>query len=131
MLIMKPSPSLDQNEEVSYLLERIASLRNAACNDQRVLIAVAGGPGSGKSTLCARLLQHAQDRGIYDVAAVPMVSDFNRATSEEGADMIAQRMDSTFRSLVSYYCETLLRHSHAEGHHSRSTLTSLLKLLRD
>lgn len=70
---------LDKMDRIPYLLDRIAHLRKCSRNDQRVLIAVAGGPGSGKSTLCTALLQHAQEQELYDIIAVPMVS-FDLAT---------------------------------------------------
>lgn len=63
-----------EGEQISKLLDRIAYLRKRSGDEQRILIAVAGGPGSGKSTLCARLLQEAQKKGLHDMVAVPMVS---------------------------------------------------------
>ncbi|SMQ48040.1 unnamed protein product [Zymoseptoria tritici ST99CH_1A5] len=61
-----------EGEQISKLLDRIAYLRKRSGDEQRILIAVAGGPGSGKSTLCARLLQEAQKKGLHDMVAVPM-----------------------------------------------------------
>ncbi|KAI5360128.1 Putative phosphoribulokinase/uridine kinase, P-loop containing nucleoside triphosphate hydrolase [Septoria linicola] len=69
---MQHHPPLEQQEQIPFLLDRICQLRKQAGHGQRVLIAVAGGPGSGKSTLCARLLRHAEESGLHDVVAVPM-----------------------------------------------------------
>jgi tRNA uridine 5-carbamoylmethylation protein Kti12 len=38
-----------------------------------MLVALAGVPGSGKSTISSALLQELTGRGIQDVAIVPMV----------------------------------------------------------
>lgn len=41
---------------------------------QRILIALAGVPGSGKSTISDALLRLLPEYGIHDVAVLPMVS---------------------------------------------------------
>lgn len=81
---MQPPSMSSPEDQVSQLLERIANLRKRSRSDQRVLVAVAGGPGSGKSTLCSRLLQQAQEEGLHDMVAVPMVS-YNLRPTETGA----------------------------------------------
>lgn len=86
---MQPQLVLNQEEQISHLLERIAHLRECSRNGQRVLIAVAGGPGSGKSTLCTRLLHHAQEQGLKDIIAVPMVSYSLRSTINNGMKKIS------------------------------------------
>lgn len=62
-------PTLDLVSRVEKLLDCQAS--NAR---QRMLIALAGVPGSGKSTVSRALLQELGVRGIDNVAIVPMVS---------------------------------------------------------
>lgn len=57
------------------LVSRILKLLK--CQDsnprQRMLVALAGVPGSGKSTVSGALLEELASRGIRDVAIVPMV----------------------------------------------------------
>lgn len=83
---MLPQSTPQTNEQIPYLLERIAHLRKVSPNNQRVLIAVAGSPGSGKSTLCARLLQRVYHDGLHDVVVVPMVSYSLRSKTIENTD---------------------------------------------
>lgn len=62
-------------ETILDLVSRIEKLRRIATNPrQRVLVALAGVPGSGKSTVSHALLQELARRGVSDVAIVPMVS---------------------------------------------------------
>lgn len=58
------------------LLSHVEKLlcRQALNPRQRVLIALAGVPGSGKSTVSHTLVQELARRGVNDVAIVPMVS---------------------------------------------------------
>lgn len=66
-------------EMALMLTERIESLlkRQKATNPRRrVLIALAGVPGSGKSTISAALLQVLPEYGIDDLAVLPMASLF-------------------------------------------------------
>ncbi|KAF2632980.1 phosphoribulokinase/uridine kinase [Macroventuria anomochaeta] len=60
-------PTLDLVNRIEKLLERQASDPR-----QRMLVALAGVPGSGKSTVSYALLQELASRGINDVATVPM-----------------------------------------------------------
>lgn len=62
-------PILDLVSRVERLLHRQASDPR-----QRILVALAGVPGSGKSTVSHALLQELEKRGMDDVAIVPMVS---------------------------------------------------------
>lgn len=62
-------PTLDLVKRVEKLLQRQASDPR-----QRMLVALAGVPGSGKSTVSHAVLQELANRGINDVAIVPMVS---------------------------------------------------------
>lgn len=48
--------------------------RQASNPSQRMLVALAGVPGAGKSTVSDALLIELAARGIKDVAIVPMVS---------------------------------------------------------
>jgi hypothetical protein len=62
-------------ESILNLVRRVEALlqRQAADPQQRVLVALAGVPGSGKSTVSHALLTELASRGIGDVAVVPMV----------------------------------------------------------
>lgn len=60
-------------ETIDLLQDRIRSLRKSVAPDERIIIAFAGVPGSGKSTIAAALLAQLQHAGINDVAIVPMV----------------------------------------------------------
>jgi adenylylsulfate kinase-like enzyme len=59
---------LDLAKRVDKLL-----LRQAAEPRQRILVALAGVPGSGKSTVSNALLSELTLRGVEDVVVVPMV----------------------------------------------------------
>lgn len=61
-------PTLDLVRRVERLLQRQASNPH-----QRMLVALAGVPGSGKSTVSYALLQELGRQGISDVAIAPMV----------------------------------------------------------
>ncbi|KAK5112091.1 hypothetical protein LTR85_011672 [Meristemomyces frigidus] len=54
------------------LQDRITLLRETVNPDERIIIALAGVPGSGKSTVTAKLLAGLAREGIDDVAVVPM-----------------------------------------------------------
>ncbi|KAF9699997.1 hypothetical protein EKO04_001999 [Ascochyta lentis] len=60
-------PTLDLVSRIDKLLQRQASIPH-----QRMLVALAGVPGSGKSTVSHALLQELASRGVKDVAIVPM-----------------------------------------------------------
>lgn len=65
------------HDTVLMLTERIERLlkRQKATNPRRrVLIALAGVPGSGKSTISDALLQMLPEHGIDDLAVLPMAS---------------------------------------------------------
>ncbi len=63
-------------EPTLHLFSRIENLlqRESSNPRQRILVALAGVPGSGKSTVSHALLQELKRRDINDVAIVPMVS---------------------------------------------------------
>ena len=60
---------------LKVLRERIGTLRENEAEDSRVVIALAGIPGSGKSTIATALLDDLYQAGIEDVAVVPMVRE--------------------------------------------------------
>ncbi|OAL46761.1 phosphoribulokinase/uridine kinase [Pyrenochaeta sp. DS3sAY3a] len=62
------------SEAILDLVRRIERLlsRQAADPRQRILVALAGVPGSGKSTVSHALLAELASRGVQDVAVVPM-----------------------------------------------------------
>ena len=49
-------------------------LRQASDPRQRILVALAGVPGSGKSTVSNALITELASRGVQNVAVIPMVS---------------------------------------------------------
>jgi putative protein kinase ArgK-like GTPase of G3E family len=59
-------------ETTRRLANRVETLL-AKTELERSLVALAGVPGSGKSTVSQALLVELAARGIYDVAVVPMV----------------------------------------------------------
>tara|TARA_R110002003_G_scaffold248_3_gene17667 strand:- start:13401 stop:13625 length:225 start_codon:yes stop_codon:yes gene_type:complete len=61
-------PILDLARRVEKLL-----LRQARHPRQRILVALAGVPGSGKSTVSQALIAELTARGVRDVVVVPMV----------------------------------------------------------
>jgi putative protein kinase ArgK-like GTPase of G3E family len=63
-------------ETILELVRRVEKLllRQATEPRQRILIGLAGVPGSGKSTVSNALLAELDVRGIKDVVVVPMVS---------------------------------------------------------
>ena len=60
-------------EVCAILQDRLLSLLNDSPRNRRIIIALAGVPGSGKSTIAATLLAHLDRIGIRDVAVAPMV----------------------------------------------------------
>lgn len=70
------SPFSQPGDQVQLLLGRTELLLQKQRNSprQRLVVALAGVPGSGKSTVAAALLKSLQDRGEQDVAILSMVS---------------------------------------------------------
>jgi putative protein kinase ArgK-like GTPase of G3E family len=66
-------------QSIAILSKRIDNLltKHLSQTDQRIMIALAGVPGSGKSTVSTQLLRSLRKRGIDNVMAVPMVSLFD------------------------------------------------------
>jgi len=62
----------DMTETIRGLADRVERLL-AKSSPERSLIALAGVPGSGKSTVSQALLFELAARGICDVALIPMV----------------------------------------------------------
>jgi putative protein kinase ArgK-like GTPase of G3E family len=63
-------------ETILDLVRRVQKLlaRQACDPRQRILVGLAGVPGSGKSTVSDALIAELVLRGVQDVAVVPMVS---------------------------------------------------------
>ena len=59
---------------IDALQERIIKLRQSQIDSNRIIIALAGIPGSGKSTIAARLSDKLRRTGVHDVVVVPMVT---------------------------------------------------------
>jgi putative protein kinase ArgK-like GTPase of G3E family len=74
--VARMSQQVSLDETVAMLRDRIQNLlTKQACADPRcrVLIALAGVPGSGKSTVSDALLRALPDHGNNEVAVLPMV----------------------------------------------------------
>ncbi|KAL2204982.1 phosphoribulokinase/uridine kinase [Sarocladium strictum] len=70
--------SPDVSDSVSLLCKRIEALvaaKSLTAPGERVLIALAGVPGSGKSTISSALLEALPKYGVENVAVLPMVQD--------------------------------------------------------
>lgn len=66
----------DLVKTVMKLRERIEGLlmqQKLSDPTRRILIAMAGVPGSGKTTISNALMQDLNKHGIHDVAVIPMV----------------------------------------------------------
>ena len=73
---MTQEPTLSGlDKTVARLIQRIQGHLNSDSTpaDQRILIALAGVPGSGKSTICGAVLAALKTAGIGSVAVVPQV----------------------------------------------------------
>jgi putative protein kinase ArgK-like GTPase of G3E family len=68
--------SLTLDQIVAILCQRIATLltRQAATPRQRTLIALAGVPGSGKSTISSALIRQLSSKDAKYITVMPMVS---------------------------------------------------------
>ena len=68
-------PSTDFEQAVAILCLRIQSLLTQANRpEKRILIALAGVPGSGKTTISAAVLRALPSYGIENAQVVPMAS---------------------------------------------------------
>lgn len=55
-------------------LDRLLQTQRESTAKRRIIIALAGVPGSGKSTISAAILSALSERGVRDAAILPMVS---------------------------------------------------------
>lgn len=62
------------DEAIEVLQDRLVALRKKVDPRRRIIVAFAGAPGSGKSTITAGMLAGLQKTGISDVGVIPMVS---------------------------------------------------------
>jgi putative protein kinase ArgK-like GTPase of G3E family len=62
-------------QSIAILSKRIDDLliKRLMKPDQRIMIALAGVPGSGKSTVSTHLMRNLRKRGVDNVMVVPMV----------------------------------------------------------
>lgn len=68
------SEAPDLETSTGVLFDRVVALLKDASNFQkRVVIALAGVPGAGKSMISAGLMRQLQHQGIKDVSLIPMV----------------------------------------------------------
>jgi putative protein kinase ArgK-like GTPase of G3E family len=107
-----PAAILDLVQRAEGLLSRQASDPG-----QRMLVALAGVPGAGKSTVSEALLTELAARGVKDVVVVPMV----RPYSIQFAPMLPNvfRMASITQGKCCRPLITLIRHSEGVVLHSR------------
>ncbi len=66
----------DLDHTVTYLCDRVKRLlsRNTSCRqEERIVIALAGVPGSGKTTISSAVLDRLRAQGNSQVMVVPMV----------------------------------------------------------
>jgi len=68
----------------AILQDRILSLLNNSLPERRIVIALAGVPGSGKSTIATTLLAQLDRVGIRDVVIAPMVRSTNMQLESHG-----------------------------------------------
>lgn len=115
--------SLDRN--AAALCHRVEYLiaQQVGHPQKRILIALAGVPGSGKSTLCRAVVDALSTRGIIDVAIVPMVCRI-KSWSQISRSRLP-RMDSTTVKLFCQRLKILCLHSRNVVLRSRSTLPPL------
>lgn len=59
--------------ELVQRVERLLARQKLSAPTQRILIALAGVPGSGKTTISNALIKELKRNGISDVAVLPMV----------------------------------------------------------
>ncbi|GJC84765.1 putative uridine kinase C227.14 [Colletotrichum liriopes] len=80
----------DLTKTIAKLRERVKCLldgQRLSCPSRRVLVAVAGVPGSGKSTITAALLEDLKRHAIENVAILPMDGfHYSRATLSSFSD---------------------------------------------
>jgi putative protein kinase ArgK-like GTPase of G3E family len=60
--------------KLSERVERLLTQQKLSGPTQRVLIALAGVPGSGKTTISDALVKELKRKGIHHVSVLPMVS---------------------------------------------------------
>ena len=66
--------SINLSGAIDVLQDRILALRATTPSHRRIIVALTGVPGAGKSTIAAGLLVQLQHAGVRDVTIVPMVS---------------------------------------------------------
>lgn len=122
-LRLEPSAMYEnQTRTIAKLRERVESLlaeQRRSRPSCRVLIALAGVPGSGKSTIAATLLDDLKRHGVDDVAILPMVrqpsflDDYFVCAHHDAND----RMDFITRAPFFPPSTTLIWHSSDVVHH--------------
>ena len=65
---------IDTISELKERVQRLLQEQQRSGSKSRILIALAGVPGSGKSTVSHALLGELSKGGFHDVAILPMVS---------------------------------------------------------
>lgn len=81
---MAKSTTVDTFQDtILDLVKRVEKLLFCQATEphQRILVGLAGVPGSGKSTVSNALLAELGVRGVKDVVVVPMVSEYNMTMS--------------------------------------------------
>lgn len=73
-MALKIQLPLSLSSTIDKLQERVLRLLEITPPERRIIIALSGVPGSGKSTIVAGLLANLSHAGMRDVAVAPMVS---------------------------------------------------------
>lgn len=119
----------NQTRTVAKLRERVENLLSEQRRSRpscRVLIALAGVPGSGKSTIAATLIDDLKRHGVDEVAILPMVRQPSSLDDYfPGAHhVVDDRMDFTTHAPYFPPSTTLIWPSSDVAHHSPLTRTA-------
>jgi putative protein kinase ArgK-like GTPase of G3E family len=111
--------------DLAKRVEALLACQQTSDSHSRVLVALAGVPGSGKSTVSKALMVELAGRGINDVAIVPMVRGVQVKTDSTCAHKTLCRMAFTTQKTRSP--TSTIRHLPLEGvvRHSLSMRTLL------
>jgi chloramphenicol 3-O-phosphotransferase len=66
--------SIVRTKDIEILLSRMRSLLGRSTADDRIIIAMNGVPGSGKSSVALRLLERARETDLHCVSMASMVN---------------------------------------------------------
>jgi putative protein kinase ArgK-like GTPase of G3E family len=99
--------------DLAKRVEALLACQQTSDSHSRVLVALAGVPGSGKSTVSEALMVELAGRNIHDVAIVPMVRGVQVKTNSTCAYEMHCRMAFTTKKTRSQ--TSTIRHLPSEG----------------